>query len=358
MRVGIVSSALVAGGAQRVIVQLIKKWVEWNIEVCLILVEKKEHFFDVPKEVSVFEIGRRSNNSFFDKLKRYSEVIYILKKQKVDIILSLPEEIAIYVSLFNIGSGIPIIVSERNNPWVMPNVKITRFLRKISYCFVNGFIFQTKNAASFFSKKIQRKGVILANPLDLTRIPSRYDGERRKIIVSAGRLERQKNFLLLIESFSIFFKKNKDYTLCIYGEGKQREELQNYIKKKGLEGNVLLPGKNTNLLESIKDASVFVLSSDYEGVPNALIEAMATGIPVISTDCEPGGASDLIINEVNGLLVPVRDSNKLAEAISSLLSNPKKAEDMSLKALLVKERFNCDTVAESWLTFLKEHIKY
>ena len=119
----------------------------------------------------------------------------------------------------------PVFVSERNNPWVMPYKKITRFLRKLLYHRASGIIFQTKLAQSFFSDSIQKKSKVIFNPVDLERIPAMYTKERKKIIAGAGRLFEQKNFKLLIDAFSIIQKQHEDYKLVIYGEGYQKEEL-------------------------------------------------------------------------------------------------------------------------------------
>lgn len=357
-KIVIVTAAMVAGGAQRVISQLINEWIKKeNVEITLILTEKMKMFYAVPTCVNVIEIGRTETNPLKDKVKRYGEIRRIIQKGKPDIILSFPEEIGIYVALSNIGTGVPIVVSERNNPWVMPNVKITRLLRKISYHFVDGLIFQTERAKSFFPKIIQKKGIVLANPLELNRIPDPFFGEREKIIVSAGRLELQKNFALLIDAFSDFSAKHTDYKMVIYGEGTERDNLQKKINELGLHDRVELPGTNNNLLAMINKASLFVLSSDYEGVPNVLIEAMAMGLPVVSTDCEPGGAASLIKNQYNGLIVPIRDKEKLSDAISYMIDYREEAISMSYNAINVREMYDSETVCKQWYNYLLELIK-
>ena len=185
-KICIVSSSMTAGGAQRVLSQLINDWEKKGISIVLLCTEKKEQFYELPVAVVKYEIGKQSKSSLLDKILRYREVRRIINNEKPDIILSLPEEIGIYVILANLGTGIPIVVSERNNPWLMPHVKITRFLRKISYKYADGLIFQTEKAKSFFPENIQNKGVVLPNPLELSRIPDCWVGEREKEVVSAG----------------------------------------------------------------------------------------------------------------------------------------------------------------------------
>lgn len=269
----------------------------------------------------------------------------------------MPEEIGIYVIPSMFFTHIPIVVSERNNPWVMPNKKITRILRKVFYPFESGLIFQTKGAASFFSKRIQQKGIILPNPLDISRLPESYRGERRKIIVGAGRLERQKNFSLLIEAFADFYKKDKDYELHIFGNGSMRQELIELSDKLLPKGTVKFLGNSPDLLNTIKDCAIFVLSSDYEGGPNVLIEAMSIGIPVISTYCAPGGARELISNNEKGLLIETNNRTQLALAIEKLINNKELAEKLSQNAPKIRSDLASDIVASKWLSYLNNIAK-
>lgn len=354
----VITAAMVAGGAQRVIAQLVNNWVENGQEIYLIETENREDFFSLNPSILRYKIGKMSNSTLTDKLKRYSVIREKIKEYSPNIILSLPEEIGIYVAIANIGTNIPIVVSERNNPWVMPNSKITRFLRNISYYFVNGLIFQSSNAKSFFPEMIQKKGIILRNPLDLSRLPEIYVGKRKKRIVSVGRLEPQKNFPLLLDAFAEFNKKYDDYELIIYGEGSQRYFLEKKTMELGLKNNVKFPGRSNNVLEEIKDASMFVMTSDYEGVPNALIEAMAMGMPVISTDCEPGGAATLIKNGINGSLVPIKDKNALVNAMFFYVENSSIVNAYGDKAKEICKLLDARIVSSEWLSYLSSLAKF
>lgn len=127
--------------------------------------------------------------------------------------------------------------------------------------------------------------------------------------------------MLLIDAFNDFQKENEEYSLVIYGEGTLRKQLQTKIDELGLQKKIFLPGKEEKLLEIINDSAMFVLSSDYEGLPNVLIEAMCMGMPVIATDCPSGGPRELINNNINGILVPVNNKKKLVEAMIRLTDN-------------------------------------
>ena len=320
-KIDIITRAMTSGGAERVIAQLANYFTEKEISCRIITTENGEVMYPLHEKIDIVAIGKKSNNKVIDRILRYKTIRSVVQKNKADVVLTMPEDTGIYAILALIGTGIPVYVSERNNPWVMPDVKITRLLRKVAYPFAQGIIFQTQMAKSFFPQYIQKKGVVLQNPVDATRIPEPYIGERKKVFSAVGRLEPQKNFPMLIRAFSEFHKREKDYKLVIYGEGRERINIENLIKELHLENSVSLPGRNKDVLNCINDCAAFILSSDYEGMPNALIEAMCMGMPVISTDCPSGGPREIIENEKNGLLIPVNDELRMTQAMFNIIKD-------------------------------------
>lgn len=350
-KVIIVTKNMFAGGAERVIAQLANYFVSVNIECTLITVDKARVSYELSEDIQLFEIGKKSSNKFIDRIKRYTKIRKIIKNVAPTIVLSLPEDTGIYVILSLLGTKIPVYVSERNNPWVMPDVKITRLLRKFMYPFAKGIIFQTEMAKSFFPKYIQNKGIILPNPVDSSRVPVPFEGKREKHIVAAGRLCPQKNFPLLIRAFQEFNRKNPGYKLIIYGEGAEREGLEKLISQLNLTEEIELPGRKDNLLSLMNNAAMFVLSSDYEGLPNVLIEAMCMGMPVISTDCPSGGPRELIKNNINGILVSVNDKDALACAMKKM-TDEKIAQEMGKNASCIRNKLTNKNVFEDWYNYL------
>lgn len=320
-KIDIITRAMTSGGAERVIAQLANYFTEKDISCRIITTENGEVMYPLHEKIDIVAIGKKSNNKVIDRILRYKTIRIVVQKNKPDVVLTMPEDTGIYAILALIGTGIPVYVSERNNPWVMPDVKITRLLRKVAYPFAQGIIFQTQMAKSFFPQYIQKKGVVLQNPVDATRIPEPYIGERKKVFSAVGRLEPQKNFPMLIRAFSEFHKREKDYKLVIYGEGRERINIENLVKELHLENSVSLPGRNKDVLNCINDCAAFILSSDYEGMPNALIEAMCMGMPVISTDCPSGGPREIIENEKNGLLIPVNDELRMTQAMFNIIKD-------------------------------------
>lgn len=354
MYITVVTRNMGAGGAERVIAQLVKGWSEEDILCSVICMHPADAFYSLPEQVARYDVPTFSENKNVDKLLRYRYLRKLVKELSPDVVLALPEEIGIYVIPALFGTGIPVVVSERNNPQVMPNKMISRIMRRLFYPFADGLIFQTEQAASFFSASQRKKGIILPNPLDLSRLPALYEGQREKKVVGAGRLENQKNFPLLIEAFAKFYETHSDYQLVIYGEGSRRGELESLAQEKLLEGSWCMPGKVSDLPEQIGKSGIFALSSDYEGVPNVLIEAMAVGTPCVSTDFAPGSAASLIDNGRNGILVSVGDADALAEGLSYIADHPKEAGSMGAAAVQVREKLDAGIVVDQWRDYLED----
>ena len=345
-KIDIITKAMTSGGAERVIAQLANYFTEKDISCRIITTENGEVMYPLHEKVDVVAIGKKSDNKAIDRILRYKEVRNIVQANKPDVVLTMPEDTGIYAILALIGTGIPVYVSERNNPWVMPDVKITRLLRKVAYPFAKGIIFQTQMAKSYFPQYIQKKGVVLQNPVDATRIPKPYLDERKKVFAAVGRLEPQKNFPMLINAFSEFHKEKKDYKLVIYGEGRERRNIENLIKELHLENFVLLPGRNKDVLNCINDCAAFILSSDYEGMPNALIEAMCMGMPVISTDCPSGGPRELIHNGENGLLIEINNVEGMKKAMRQVADG--RGKTLGENAYLTGKKLTDICIFEEW----------
>ncbi|MBO5952775.1 MAG: glycosyltransferase [Oscillospiraceae bacterium] len=354
-KIAFVTRVLASGGAEKVLGQIVNACAEQGMECLVITIWENRYSADFHPNVKVVELDQ-VGDGLKGKLQQYGQIRRLICEAGSELVLSMPEDIGIYVILALLGTGIPVVVSERNNPWVMPNKRITRILRRLAYPFAKGLIFQTERAASFFPKAQQKKGIVLPNPLACDRLPEVWNGQREKTVVSAGRLDAQKNFPLLIEAFAKFHETHPDYKLVIYGEGQQRETLEKLAAEKLPEGVWSMPGRVSDLPQRIARCSIFALSSDYEGVPNVLIEAMAVGTPAVSTDCAPGGAAALIENGKNGLIVPVGDAKSLAESLAYMADHPAEAVAMAEEAVKIRQRLDASKVTEQWLDYLKRFV--
>lgn len=355
-RLVFVTRNMKAGGAERVIAQLANYFHIQGLYVSIITLDYHDLFYEINKSIKLYSIGNQSKNRIIDKLLRYYKVRKHIVNESPDLVLAMPEEIGIFVIPALLGTKLPVFVSERNNPWLMPWKKTTRFMRRLFYPLAAGLIFQTKAASTFFSKKLQEKAIVLPNPLDLSRVPEPHTGKRRKEVVSAGRLEKQKNFSLLIRAFAQFYKVHPDYVLTIYGEGSLKKELVDLATTLLPEHSFSFPGNTPRLLEKMNGASMFVLSSNYEGMPNVLIEAMAMGIPVISTDCPPGGPRELIKNGHNGILVSTDNVNELWQSMLKIAESDELSFDLGMNALGIKDELDSNKVCQQWKEYLDEII--
>lgn len=355
LKIAICIPSLGSGGAERVTSILANKLVEHGYDVSIVMLTCLRCVYQLSDKVKIqsLDCDGDSDMPFIKRFViRLKKIRGAIKAISPDVVISFMSETNIDVCLALSGIKIPVIVSERNDPAVDPSSKIKQLMRKIAYLKPRGFVFQTPDAKSYFSKRIQKKSEIILNPL-LGTLPESHQGEREKRIVAVGRLNKQKNFPMLIDAFSKFATVHPEYVLEIYGEGLLEEKIKNYITDKNLDGKVLLKGFCSDVHERINSAAMFVMSSDFEGMPNALLEAMAVGLPCISTDCPCGGPRMLIENGENGLLVPIGDSAKLTEAMTYMAENPDVAKCMAHKATLVKERADVNAITEKWIEMIK-----
>lgn len=261
--------------------------------------------------------------------------------------------IVVLLVLSMLGSKIPLILSERNDPAQYPVTKTWRGLRTISYYLADAVVFQTGQARDYFPAAIRRKGTVICNPIT-GNLPARWEDAREKRIVNFCRLSPQKNLDLLIDAFSDISVDFPEYTLYIYGEGQERQRLEDKIRGLNLQDRVFLPGHSLHIYEDIRSAALFVSSSDYEGISNSMLEAIALGIPSVCTDCPAGGAAETIRDGENGLLVPVGDRNALAQAMRKVLSDPKLSEKLSLGGCALREQISVPAIARLWLDVIEK----
>lgn len=219
---------------------------------------------------------------------------------------------------------------------------------------------QTQFQVDFFPERLKKKCVIISNPIfdefvkkakeinDASTYSDYENNGKPREIVATGRLYDYKNHMLLIDAFSEIADEYRDINVVIYGEGPYRDTLEKAIKAHGLEERVLLPGDSDQVSDDIAGAYIYVLPSDTEGLPNALMEAMALGLPVIATDCPCGGPRSLIENGKNGMLVPVGDVSAMRDALRYLIENEdiRKKVGKNAKRILVTN--DIEGILERW----------
>lgn len=327
--------SLQRGGAERVVSILSNKLAQWGHPVCVVLYKRSKGEYTLNETVKVLSLknyDENKGNGLTRSIFRMHQIRDIIKTEQ-----------PVYVIPFMSGAlrdtlpatfGLPCMVigTERSNPAASPKSRVARKVRDLCLALCDGVYLQNEGQKQRFSKKIQNKSFILPNPIDeefLKLMPS----QRQHIhnIVTIGGLRVEKNQSMLITAFGIVRQSYPNMRLYIYGEGVLREELQKQINRSGLSGAAFLMGGIDNVPQELDKADLFVLSSNVEGMPNALIEAMAAGLPCISTNC-PTGPNELLVNGETGLLTPVNDAEKMAEAILWMVKNPHQVCELGERA--------------------------
>lgn len=335
------------GGAERVTSVLANKLNDRNYNVTIIKFQNDDIEYKTNNTINLCTINYNKNIILF--------VFNFIKKirySKFDTIIGmdiLPNLMVCFSKFFNSSR---IIISERNDPKNVEINPLLKILRKVFYELADCIVFQTQNAQSYYSKRIQSKGVIIENPIIDILSLKQYENTNNEII-TIGRLTKQKNIYLLIDAMEVITKTHPEYSLSIYGKGELEIDLKSYVKKKKLEKIICFKGYKENVHELINKADIFVLASIYEGMPNALIEAMSMGFPVISSDCPCGGPRELIQHKVNGLLFKNNNLDDLVNKINLCIENPNFKIALGRKAYSdINARLNCSKIVEEWIKIL------
>ncbi len=349
------ANRIIYGGGERVRNWLASNLVNGNHNVYYAIPSGSNVLYDEIEKVGLMGKVRVVEYPFNLKKKsliKYAEIIKNLYlKNEIDVLIyfggSLVEQ---YIAR---SLGVKVLLSERCDPNSRPIY--SRILKRIQYCVADGYVFQTPDAANYYGKTAQDLSVVIPNPI-LDRSPEPEYVNLRKEIVSVGRLSKEKNQMLLLRAFNRIRNMIPDYSLLLYGSGPLETELNNYIKHSGLTNKVrIIKGKN-NITELIKGASLFVLPSNTEGMPNALIEAMSMGVLSISTDCPIYGPRYLIKHGENAFLTPIKNEEKLAEIMLYAL-NCKDADKIRHNAFGIRQTLNSERIFIKWLNHIESIVK-
>jgi len=349
--------SLCMGGAERVIVNLAAYFRSCGYKVTIVTKLQDEDEYPVPEGVTriLADItgDEISDNRVVNLYRRITKLRNIFKQLAPDYIVSFIKKNNFMAITAAAGLHIPVIVSVRSNPEREYPDKVTRLLARVLFSRSAGVVLQTQQAKDFFPKSVQKKAVVLPNSLSEKFLQNEYSGERRKEIVWVGRMDSNKNPKMLLEVFAVIAEKYPDWCLTFIGEGYLKKEMEEFCKDNGLCGQVNFAGRIDDVAGAIQPASVFVLTSKQEGMPNALIEAMVSGLAVVSTDCPCGGPAELIENGINGILIPVDDEAALTEALDKLLSDDKYRVRMSKEAKKLIDKVHPDIVNRKWLEYIE-----
>lgn len=358
MKVCFLINQIHEGGAERVVCSLSNYLINSGIDVHLITTLKFTDEYKLDDSVKRYVLSpflntknRLSKNILIKKLIRQ----YCLNNQ-IDCICSFMAE-----SNFRAISSCKrittkIIISIRNDPAHEYQSFLYKILSKHLFPKADAIVFQTDDAKNSFNSKISKLGTIIENPINEAFLTQKIGkGLKRKDFVTSGRLAEQKNHSVLIEAFSLISKKT-DANLYIYGDGPLREILKKKINDLSLNNRVFLMGQCCKLEEELQKYKTFVLSSNYEGMPNSLMEAMALGLDCISTDCPCGGPRFLFDNNKYGRLCIVNDKEKLAN-LMLLSANENESQDKIDARIRRANEFSIDRIGRKWIGLLNSIVK-
>ena len=339
-----VIGGLKRGGAERVTVVLAKQFhhAGWDVSITTLLLNDVD--YELNEGIHVIDLTTDRTSRIASIPKWLLGIRKTVKEIRPDVIISFVARINILTQIACKGIIENIIVSERNDPSCDGRGCLIDIATKILYPRAQIVVFQTKRAQKYFNTKIQKNSVIIPNPISVDVQAKIVDSKK---IVSVGRLAKQKNHKLLINAFFRVLQNYPEYKLWIYGDGELGPVLSEQVIKLGIEDKVFFPGNVLDIHAQISDAEMFVLSSDYEGLSNALLEAMMMGLPCISTNC--AGSDEVIQDEANGLLVPVGDETALYMAMDRLITNRKLRYTIAQNAKKEAEKFKTENIFHKWL---------
>jgi len=312
--------SLGGGGAERVVSVWANKLCDKGYDVTVLAYGHVENEYKFCEKVSVCTVVEYHEDiKHLNYITRLKKMRAILKMKAPDVLISFLPQVQIWMMLASWGMRLRRVETVRNNPWmVAPKNTIVRILWKMCFKRADSIIIQTREQAEFFGKKEREKSVLIPNPISeqfRANVKETYSDKVRRFI-AVGRIATQKNYPLMLEAFSLAMEKDPEIELSIYGAGEDGyvENIERQIKERGLENNVRLMGRTQEMHVALLQADAFIMTSDYEGMPNALVEAMAIGLPCISTNCKTG-PKDLIDTGKNGFLVKEGDPAEVAAAI-------------------------------------------
>lgn len=343
--------SLSSGGAERVVSVLASQLADDGYDVSVIKYFDTFDDYHVSPKVKVSCISK-GNELDYKKLSLFKKIKLIrqeVESIKPRFIVPFLPHVAVHAFIACIGLSVHFIQTIRVAPQKAPASKLLRLLRDMLVAISYSTFVQTYSQKMYFSRLLHKKIFVLPNPISNEILSTNVVGKNNiKEIISVGRLSSQKNFPLLIKAVKVLIDAGENIELAIYGEGEDKASLQKLIFSLGMSDKCFLRGRTNDVAKVLSKSDLFVMCSNFEGMPNALMEAMAVGLPCVSTNCETGPA-ELLSND-KGLLVPVNDKDKIVSAIKFMIDNPKVANRFgNASKQFMKEQYGADKIAKDFI---------
>lgn len=342
-----------SGGAERQIILLSNQLVGLGHDVTLCVLNENKSPYTIDEKVRMIDLCNEEGTGRLRIWRRYKAFRRAVKKVRPDVIVNYNLQSAYFCLGISKKARGKVVYSERGDPYDKEYSGLLGKIRDLTVAHMDGLVFQSEGARDFFPNKVKEKSVVIHNSVNVPQEKYPMPAVREKRIINVGRLHPQKNQKLLIDAFAKIAPDFPEYNVDIYGDGQLRDELQQQIDSLNLHGRIRLNASRKDIFDCIYKASLFVLTSDYEGMPNALMEAMALGLPCISTDCRPGGARTLIEQGVNGYIVHCGDKDALAQVMKQLLNASEVSERMSCEARKLGISHSNESIFNKWDSFIK-----
>ena len=353
MRIFLIIPTLTSGGAERVMSELANELAIQKNDVYLVVLAESNDFYTINHNVKIHRLGFYNKGKIQKKAAEFRTLFklrQLLKKEKPDAVLSFMEKYNIVTILASRFLGLKVFVSDRSNPKkILP--KYIEVLRNLTYRYTTGIVAQTSLAKEILEKATLNKNIkVIPNPIRKVQLYAEI--RRQKIILNIGRLVPEKGHKYLLE---VFHKLNvTDWKLVILGDGPLKNELIEQAKELRIENQLIMPGTVNNVDEWFAKSSIFAFTSLSEGFPNALVEAMAAGLPCVSFDCD-AGPRDIIIDGENGFLDLENSVSSFANKIEALIRNNKLREKIGNNAKQVISQYNSKDISKKYINFLKQY---
>lgn len=305
------------------------------------------------KEIPDFAVKYSFINMYRQHVKWVSQILKENTKSPVIAFLQPTNQITLMAS-WRLSN--PVILSERSDPKRYFRSRYANYFINNYYQKITTIVFQTPYAKECYPPHIKEKGVVIPNFIS-KQLPERYMGKREKVVVNYCRLTPEKNIKLLIDAFCLFYRSHNDYRLEIIGDGLLKDELVNYSFQKKIHNAVSFIEHTSDVHKRVIRYSMFVSSSNWEGLSNSMLESMAIGLPTICTDCEGGGARFIIQDHVNGLIVPKNDAGALCHAMCEVADNKQFQEKLSESASAIRDVLSIENIMDMWEKEILKAIK-
>lgn len=307
--------------------------------------------YEINDNITVIDFHKPNVKKIYSELNSIRGIRKLINKKKISVIVSFTTQGNFDCLIASIGFPVPVIICERSDPFQENSLNF-RIRRKI-YRLAKGSVFQTKEAAEYYKSIIQNEYCIIENFVEEPKVILPDFCKRRKEIVTVTRLSnKQKRIDVLLDAFKLVANEFPDYILKIIGDGEDRGIIEQWVKEKNLEKKVILFGNSKNVINEIKYSQIFVLTSDFEGISNSMLEALSIGLPVVCTDTPTGGARAVIDNTESGIIVPCGDCGAIAEALKSLIMRPDYSEQLGKSAREKMKQYTPNAIMKKWYSYV------